>query len=221
MRLTTTLHPSTTCEGAQFKLFPKTYGRKMELDRRIAEYNQSQRSLFNKRAQLLEEARTKASEILGLNRSEAILKVDASGTPDRQDPQDTPKFQAEMLRQLDQEQTYQLGDKIESNKLAHLRPIYMAVYLYQVQGIETEDGTPVDYRENMSQLDKDRFYQEAPADLIDEIFEVLSDRIAMTEAERANFGLPTTGGAAVAGSTPSTTAPNANAGGSGAAVSAA
>ena len=218
-----TVHHSTTCEGVTYKLFRKIYGRRIELDTKLAEYNQQQRALLSQRAQLLEDARAKAAEILGTGKSESVLQIGGpdAATASRTNPEDTAQFQSELLRHLDQAKTYQLGDAIESNRLRELRPIYMDVYLHSVTGIEDEDDTPIEYRANMSQADKKRFYEKAPAELIDEIFAQLSEAISMTEIERANFGLPITGGAAEIGTTPGTTATSASAENSGDLASAA
>ncbi len=120
---------------------------------------------------------------------------------DQIEPEKNPRFQYEMLRALDLRAIGDLDSKATALRLARLRPIYMDVYLHSVNDMEMEDGTPLKYMSSMSDADKDAFYKAAPGELIDEIFLVLSDKISMTEEERANFDLPTTGSPAVAGKT--------------------
>ena len=217
-KLTTTNHDSTVCPGVTFKLFRKTYGRRMELDKLVSEYNQNIRGLAEKRTMLLEQARAKAIEVLGGTqasvRHESVIKISKvkadDGTTkqvaDAVDPQTLPGFQTELYRHVDWKQITELDEQTQAIRLAQLRPIYMGVYLHSVNGLEAEDGTPIRYTANMGKADKDSFYQQAPAELIDEIFLTLDSEISLNEVERANFELPTTGGpAAVPAKTPKTT----------------
>lgn len=236
-KLNTTNHDSTSCPGATFRIFRKTYGRKIDLDMRLAEYNQSMRDLGDKRQMLMESARLKAMEIIGGKTPKkvesviqisqetgadgaAVQKADMTGVSE---PQNSPRFQYEMVRNLDLRGIADLDEKATALRLTRLRPIYMDVYLHSVSDMEMEDGTPLHYMSSMSAADKERFYKEAPGELIDEVFTVLSDKISMTDEERANFGLPTTGSpAAVVGPTTSGdgTAKNASEENSGSAASA-
>ena len=203
--------------GVTFKTFPKTYGRRLELDAKLSKYNEQIRSMEEKRTILLEEARAKAIDKLGVKsaKSDPVIKISMpkadDGTKelvaDQIDPSTSPHFQTEMLKSLDWKQINEINEKSNNVRLEQLRPLYMSVYLHSVDGLEDEDGTPIKYSHKMSDQDKQKFYYEAPADLINEIFALLADEIEMNEVERANFELPTTGGAAGVGQKAGQTTP--------------
>ncbi len=214
-KISTNNHDSKLHDGVTFRTFPKTYGRRLTLDRNLAKYNQQMREMEERRTVLLEEARAKAIEKLGgakaAPKSESIISIsmpkpDADGAQnqskivvDQTDPSTSPHFQAEMLKSLDWKQISEINEKTQSVRLDQLRPLYMAVYLHSVDGLnigEGDEAIPCRYSHKMSDADKQTFYYDAPADLIDEIFSVLADEIEMNEVERANFELPTTGGGA-------------------------
>jgi hypothetical protein len=184
----------------------------MDLEMRLSDYNQSMRQLGDQRQILWEEAKAKASEALGLDKkkAEAVIQITAptaagAQSADFVDPQDSPRFRVEMYKHLNLRSIADLDEQAGVLRLAKLRPIYMEVYLQSVDDIVIEDGseegTPLRYKNSMSAADKDIFYKNAPGELIDEIFGVLSDKISMTEEERGNFGLPTTGSLPAAGKT--------------------
>lgn len=202
-------HSSETCPGVNFALHKKTYGRRMELNRKIADYNKITRSDVERRAMIWEEARTAAAEALNPSgqKQEKVLQIGVDSVS-VSDPQDNPKFKLEVIRQI-QDKAADLAaieEKIRETELASFRPIYMDVYLHSVKGLQLEDDSALDYAQNMSKADKQRFYELAPSELIDEIFTELSKRIGMSEAEKQVFELPTTGGGPVEAKKTSTSA---------------
>lgn len=212
-KLQTSVHPSVSCPEVVFKLFPKTMGKRIELDKKLAtEYNSLVRQHIDERSLMFETARAKAMEVLGLNVSKpsTIIQISSvkndDGTTaqaaDQIDAQSSPHFQIEMYKHLDFAKLAALDERIKSVRQEKLRPIYMEVYLHSVKGLMVEEGEDeeyltVDYKFSMSAVDKERFYKLAPYELIEEIFIELDKEITMSEIERANFELPTTGSAAV------------------------
>lgn len=193
-------------------------GKRIELDKKLAtEYNSLVRQYIDERALMFETARAKAMEVLGLDvkRPSTVIQISSvkkeDGTTgqaaDQLDAQSSPHFQIEMYKHLDFAKLADLDEKIKSVRQEKLRPIYMEVYLHSVKGLAVEEGEldgdaqyiNVDYKFSMSAADKKRFYELAPYELIEEIFVELDKEITMSDLERANFELPTTGNAAAAG----------------------
>lgn len=206
-KTSTTTHNSETCPGVKFKLYMKTYGMKLKLDRQLSDYNQSIRGLAEERTALLEEAKIKANAVLGISspRAESVIQINRATSDDGTQKQvadmtsveDSPAFRREMMRQVDMVSLARIDDRTNEIHTAELRPIYMDVYLHSVDDLETEDGIPIRYKAAMAKSDKQLFFEQAPSVLIDEIFSTIDKEIGLNGIERANFGLPTTGGAAV------------------------
>lgn len=211
-KLQTSVHNSVNCPEVVFKLFPKTMGKRIELDKKLAvDYNSVIRKHLDDRALMFETARAKVMETLGLNtkKPSTIIQISSvkqeDGTTaqaaDQVDVQTSPGFQVEMYKHLDFAKLADLDERIKDIRQEKLRPIFMEVYLHSVKGLMIEEGddeefVTVDYKFSMSAADKDRFYRRAPYELIQEIFTEMDKEITMSEQERANFELPTTGSAA-------------------------
>ena len=130
-KIVTTNHDSESCPGAVFRIFRKTFGRKMELDSELAKYNQKIRDLGDKRQILWEEAGIKAEESLGLNtkKDESVMKLvqtdGATQEADFVDPKKDRRYQLELLKNIDLKSIQELDEKAKFIRLTELRPIYI------------------------------------------------------------------------------------------------
>lgn len=213
-KIAATVHESQHCSGVKFKVFPKTYGRRMELEQSLARYREEIMGFVQQKDAIWNTAREQALKNLGLALPSASSQValtitaEPEGKAKADVPPDPAMLQAEIMRNLNAGKLLEIEDKADRVQLEKLRPVYLKIYLSEVSELDI-DGVPLKFSSKMSESDQNRFYTDAPAELIDEIFEVIAERLHMSEQDKAVFGLSTTSGGRAVATTISTTAANA------------
>lgn len=186
----------------------------MELETCLARYREEIMGFVQQKDAIWNAAREQALKSLGMATASPASQVAVTITEDQgkavaTTPVDPAVLQAEIMRNLNAGKLLEIEDRADRVQLEKLRPVYMKIYLSEVTGLSVEDGVELKFHSSMSESDQKLFYNQAPSDLIDEIFEVIAERLSMSEQDKAVFGLSTTSGGRAVAAKRSTTVANA------------